>query len=74
MEKIAGEYFLTAREADVLLLLAKGYSQRGIAGKLDVSDNTVRTHIKTSYRKPTPAKRRLSSSRASEGEGVRGSS
>lgn len=29
--------------ADELLLLAKGCSQRGIAGKLDVSDNTVRT-------------------------------
>ena len=51
VEKIAGEYFLTAREADVLLLLAKGYSQRGIAGKLDVSDNTVRTHMRNLYRK-----------------------
>lgn len=51
MEKIAGKYFLTAREADVLLLLAKGYSQRGIAGKLDVSDNTVRTHMRNLYRK-----------------------
>ena len=35
----------------VLLLLAKGYSQRGIAGKLDVSDNTVRTHMRNLYRK-----------------------
>ena len=51
VEKIASEYFLTAREADVLLLLAKGYSQRGIAGKLDVSDNTVRTHMRNLYRK-----------------------
>ena len=51
VEKIASEYFLTAREVDVLLLLAKGYSQRGIAGKLDVSDNTVRTHMRNLYRK-----------------------
>ena len=51
VEKIASEYFLTSREADVLLLLAKGYSQRGIAGKLDVSDNTVRTHMRNLYRK-----------------------
>ena len=51
VEGIASEYFLTAREADVLLLLAKGYSQRGIAGKLDVSDNTVRTHMRNLYRK-----------------------
>ena len=36
---------------DVLLLLAKGYSQRGIAGKLDVSDNIVRTHMRNLYRK-----------------------
>lgn len=35
----------------VLLLLAKGYSQRGIAGKLDVSDSTVRTHMRSLYRK-----------------------
>ena len=35
----------------VLLLLGKGYSLRGIAGKLDVSDNTVRTHMRNLYRK-----------------------
>lgn len=34
-----------------ILLHAKGYSQRGIAGKLDVSDNTVRTHMRNLYRK-----------------------
>lgn len=51
MEKIAGEYFLTVHEADAPLLLAKGYNQRGIVGKLDVSDNTVRTHMRNPYRK-----------------------
>ena len=34
-----------------ILLHAKGYSQCGIAGKLDVSDNTVRTHMRNLYRK-----------------------
>lgn len=50
VKKIAGECFLTVREVDVLHL-AKGYNQRGIAGKLDVSDNTVRTHMRNLYRK-----------------------
>lgn len=35
----------------MLLLLAKGYSQCGIAGKLDASDNTVRTYMRNLYRK-----------------------
>lgn len=30
---------------------SKGYSQRGIAGKLDASDNTVRTRMRNLYRK-----------------------
>lgn len=51
VERIAQTYLLTGRESDVLLLLARGYSQRGIAGRLDVSDNTVRTHLRNLYRK-----------------------
>lgn len=50
VEKIAGEYFLTVREADVLHL-AKGYSQRGVVDKLDVSGDTARTHMCNLYRK-----------------------
>ncbi|MFI1957917.1 response regulator [Streptomyces althioticus] len=36
---------LTAREVDVLRALSRGLSNEGIAQELDVSKNTVRTHI-----------------------------
>ena len=42
---------LTARESDVLELLAGGYSTSQIAARLSVADVTVRTHISTIVRK-----------------------
>lgn len=42
---------LTPREADVLRLVSRGYTYVEIAGKLQISVNTVTTHIKNSYRK-----------------------
>jgi DNA-binding NarL/FixJ family response regulator len=42
---------LTARETDVLRLLARGYTYAEIAARLDVSANTVMSHIKACYRK-----------------------
>ena len=42
---------LTPREADVLRLVSRGYTYVEIARKLDISINTVTTHIKNSYRK-----------------------
>ncbi len=42
---------LTARERDVLVLLAKGCSYAEIARRLGISLHTVTTHIKNCYRK-----------------------
>jgi two-component system, NarL family, response regulator LiaR len=36
---------LTEREAEVLLLVAQGLSNRDISGKLNISDATVRSHV-----------------------------
>jgi two-component system, NarL family, response regulator LiaR len=37
---------LTVREMDVLHLLAEGHSNRGIAGLLNVCEDTVKTHVR----------------------------
>ena len=42
---------LSDREIAVLGLLAEGLSQRQIAGQLFISHNTVKSHLKTAYRK-----------------------
>lgn len=42
---------LTARERDVLALMAQGRSDRGIAEQLSVSLNTIGTHISRIFRK-----------------------
>jgi DNA-binding CsgD family transcriptional regulator len=43
-EKKADELRLTPRELEILALIASGMSNREIAGKLFVSENTVKTH------------------------------
>jgi DNA-binding CsgD family transcriptional regulator len=42
---------LTGREADVLRLIARGCTYVQVAGALDISANTVGSHIKNAYRK-----------------------
>lgn len=42
---------LTVREQDVCLLLARGYSQQGIADTLCISPSTVKSHCYSIYRK-----------------------
>jgi len=42
---------LTARENEVLLLLAKGMNRDAIAAKLFISPETVKMHIKNMYKK-----------------------
>ena len=44
-------YALTAREIEVLNLLAKGFSYRMISIELNISVETVRRHIKNIYQK-----------------------
>jgi ATP/maltotriose-dependent transcriptional regulator MalT len=46
----AGEV-LSARETEILELVAKGMSVREIGALLDVSTHTVGTHVKNIYRK-----------------------
>jgi len=42
---------LTQRESEVLELLVRGLSNKGIAAQLVVSDDTVKTHLRGVYRK-----------------------
>jgi DNA-binding NarL/FixJ family response regulator len=42
---------LTTRELEILEILSHGYSNRKIAGKLEISDNTVKFHLKNIYEK-----------------------
>jgi DNA-binding NarL/FixJ family response regulator len=42
---------LTARERDVLSLLAEGLSNKGIADRLRISDQTVKFHVASIYGK-----------------------
>ena len=42
---------LTAREEEVLALLARGHNSRHIQDALTLSYNTVKTHVKRIYRK-----------------------
>ena len=44
-------YHLTPRESEVLAQLAKGHSTKIIAAKLDISYETVRSHLKVIYDK-----------------------
>lgn len=47
----AANVSLTAREAEILALLARGFSRPDIAGILDVSKHTVATHVSNIYGK-----------------------
>jgi DNA-binding NarL/FixJ family response regulator len=53
----AGEFWpgahlgLTQRESEVLELLVSGHSNKGVAAKLVLSEDTVKTHIRGLYRK-----------------------
>ena len=42
---------LTARERDVLELIAKGFKQSQIAEALSINQQSAKTHIKNAYKK-----------------------
>lgn len=50
-EGAAATYELTPREREILPLVVRGLDTPTIAQTLGVSDNTVRTHKKSLYRK-----------------------
>ncbi len=51
LEDLAKSWGLSAREAEVCRWAAKGFPATHIARELFVSENTVRTHLKSIYRK-----------------------
>jgi len=50
-EKASVKYDLSARESEILLLLAKSYNASAIEQKLNISNHTVRTHVNHIYKK-----------------------
>jgi DNA-binding CsgD family transcriptional regulator len=42
---------LTLREKEILVLMASGFSNKGIAGELCISGHTVKTHVYNIYKK-----------------------
>ncbi|RDB63107.1 hypothetical protein C1878_04340 [Gordonibacter sp. 28C] len=49
--KAAKQFDLTRREEDTLLLLCEGYSYADISSELFLSPNTVKSHVRSLYRK-----------------------
>ena len=49
--RLADRFDLTDRERDVLYLWAQGFSAKGIADRLVLSQSTIRTHIRHIYAK-----------------------
>jgi DNA-binding CsgD family transcriptional regulator len=50
-EKIAKGHRLTSRECEIFILLAQGYTIPVISEKLFVSENTIKSHVKSIYQK-----------------------
>jgi NarL family two-component system response regulator LiaR len=57
---------ITARELEVLTLIARGFSNREIATQLFVSENTVKTHCARAFDKLGAARRTQAVQRAKE--------
>lgn len=57
---------LSARELEVLVLIARGHSNREIGEQLFVSENTVKTHVNNIYAKLEVRRRTQAVARAKE--------
>ena len=57
---------ITARELEILALVARGLSNREIAGQLGVSENTVKTHCSRAFDKLGAARRTQAVQRGKE--------
>lgn len=49
--RVAAEYGLTARESEILLLLARGRTAATIAETLVITPSTAKTHLRNIYAK-----------------------
>jgi DNA-binding NarL/FixJ family response regulator len=49
--RLGAEVGLTSREVEVLTLIAQGRTNRDIAGTLYLSPNSIKTYVRTAYRK-----------------------
>jgi DNA-binding CsgD family transcriptional regulator len=65
-EKQLQELGITPRELEILEALAAGLSNREIAGRLNVSENTVKTHTSRVYDKLSARRRTQAVQRAKE--------
>jgi DNA-binding CsgD family transcriptional regulator len=57
---------ITARELEILALIARGFSNREIAAQLFVSENTVKTHCARAFEKLGAARRTQAVQRCKE--------
>jgi two-component system, NarL family, response regulator LiaR len=57
---------ITARELEILTLIARGFSNREIAAQLFVSENTVKTHCARTFEKLGAARRTQAVQRCKE--------
>ena len=56
-------YNLTERENDVMRYVAKGYDNKQICDKLFIAESTLRTHLKSIYKKLSVSNKKQSITR-----------
>ena len=51
IKELAAEFSLSARETEIVMLIARGFTTDNVAKKLVISPYTVNTHIRHVYKK-----------------------